>query len=61
MKTRVDVDEWWPVRFEAENGRTEIDVPAPTLKRWRRVFREFEDVQREIDEVVVKTIAEGGG
>lgn len=50
----VDKDEWYPVFSITEPHLTysrTIDAPAEFVQRARRVFAEFEDVQRELQKL----------
>jgi hypothetical protein len=52
MKILIDGDEVYPVYHLNSLGSVgdEVDVPNDTLKRWIKVFKDFESVQSEISE-----------
>ena len=51
-KVSIGADEYWPYPVFEKRGGTEIEVPAGTLKRWRRVLNEADKVVDEIWAVV---------
>lgn len=60
-ETRVSVDEYYPFFSidAAWRGDPQINVPAETLNRWRKVLEDFEIVQREIEQAWEEQTKEG--
>jgi hypothetical protein len=51
MNVYISSDEWYPVYDIEETdrfARWTLDVPANTVRRWKRVITEFKQVQDEI-------------
>jgi hypothetical protein len=53
MKVKIDSDEWYPVYCVSPHG-DEVDVPDSQVADWKRVFAEFERVQREMIDLCEK-------
>lgn len=52
----ISSDEWYPcysVNRSQEWG-VKREVPDETLERWERVMKEFDQVQSEMDDVMMK-------
>jgi hypothetical protein len=52
MKIRISEDEDYPVfrLWEAiDCSATVVEVPAETVKRWKKVLKEYEEVQEEME------------
>lgn len=47
MRVKIDDDEWYPVYFITEMG-IEIEADEAMVERWKRVAKEFDEVQREM-------------
>jgi hypothetical protein len=54
VKIRIDSDEWYPVHSINDEYGEWVDVPATTVKRWRRIEKEFAQMQTEMDEALGK-------
>ena len=55
MKVKIDSREWHPVYVveeveESIGVSTVIDVGEKKLARWRRTFKRFDQVQKEIEQ-----------
>lgn len=53
MRVKIDVDEWYPVFSISDDKPTAahgVEVSDQTIERWRRVGREFDEVQKELRE-----------
>lgn len=52
MKVEIDYEEWMPVYFLTEAGHApEFEVPEEQAERWRKVFAEFSEVQKEMESI----------
>jgi iron-sulfur cluster repair protein YtfE (RIC family) len=48
-KVRIERDEMWPYYFLTEKPETdEFEVPEDTIERWKRVYAEFTQMQKEM-------------
>lgn len=55
MKVKIDTDEWYPVyiMLGSETWHApECEVPKATVKRWKRVTKQFEKIQSEMKETL---------
>lgn len=53
MKVRIETDEWYPVHSLSDDSYgDEVDVPLGTLRKWRRIEREFRQMQDEMDDAL---------
>jgi len=58
MKIHIDSDEWYPMySISSDTTDTAVEVHVSTVKRWRRVLKEFKAVQEEMGDALDK--AEG--
>jgi hypothetical protein len=49
MEIMIDSDEWYPVYSVVEDFGVKCEVPEETLERWRRIAREFAEMQCEMN------------